>query len=49
MTDKYSQWDETGLPTHGADGNALSKGQTNKLKKEYGLLLAKYEKSQQAK
>ncbi|XP_072826630.1 cysteine--tRNA ligase, cytoplasmic isoform X3 [Vicugna pacos] len=32
-TDKYSQFDENGLPTHDAEGKELSKGQAKKLKK----------------
>ena len=30
----YSQWDADGVPTHGADGAALSKSVFKKLKKE---------------
>nr|XP_010955107.2 cysteine--tRNA ligase, cytoplasmic [Camelus bactrianus] len=32
-TDKYSKFDENGLPTHDAEGKELSKGQAKKLKK----------------
>ncbi|KAI5703614.1 hypothetical protein M8J75_014033 [Diaphorina citri] len=32
-TDKYSQFDETGLPTHDQEGKELSKGLAKKLKK----------------
>uniref|UniRef100_A0A8C5DPC8 Cysteine--tRNA ligase, cytoplasmic n=1 Tax=Gouania willdenowi TaxID=441366 RepID=A0A8C5DPC8_GOUWI len=32
-TDKYSKFDETGFPTHDAEGNELSKGQAKKLRK----------------
>lgn len=32
-TDKYSKFDENGLPTHDIEGKELSKGQTKKLKK----------------
>uniref|UniRef100_A0A8C9UYH8 Cysteine--tRNA ligase, cytoplasmic n=1 Tax=Scleropages formosus TaxID=113540 RepID=A0A8C9UYH8_SCLFO len=34
-TDKYSTFDETGFPTHDADGKEISKGQTKKLRKLY--------------
>ncbi|MEQ2219114.1 hypothetical protein XENOCAPTIV_012786, partial [Xenoophorus captivus] len=33
--DKYSRFDETGFPTHDAEGKELSKGQTKKLRKLY--------------
>ncbi|KAM9764517.1 cysteine--tRNA ligase, cytoplasmic isoform 1-T1 [Menidia menidia] len=32
-TDKFSKFDETGFPTHDAEGKELSKGQTKKLRK----------------
>lgn len=32
-TDKYSVWDERGLPTHDAEGKEISKGQQKKLQK----------------
>ncbi|XP_011285391.1 LOW QUALITY PROTEIN: cysteine--tRNA ligase, cytoplasmic [Felis catus] len=32
-TDKYSKFDENGLPTHDSEGKELSKGQAKKLKK----------------
>ncbi|OCT82159.1 cysteine--tRNA ligase, cytoplasmic isoform X1 [Xenopus laevis] len=32
-TDKYSQFDESGFPTHDTEGKELSKGQTKKLRK----------------
>lgn len=32
-TDKYSAWDERGLPTHDAEGKEISKGQQKKLQK----------------
>jgi hypothetical protein len=35
QTEKYSKFDETGFPTHSADGKELSKGQGKKLKKLY--------------
>ena len=35
MTDKYSKFDEQGMPTHDASGKELSKEIVNKLKKEY--------------
>uniref|UniRef100_A0A8D3BTD3 Cysteine--tRNA ligase, cytoplasmic n=1 Tax=Scophthalmus maximus TaxID=52904 RepID=A0A8D3BTD3_SCOMX len=34
-TDKYSKFDETGFPTHDAEGKELSKGQVKKLRKIY--------------
>ncbi|XP_017296145.1 cysteine--tRNA ligase, cytoplasmic isoform X2 [Kryptolebias marmoratus] len=34
-TDKYSKFDETGFPTHDAEGKELSKGQAKKLRKLY--------------
>lgn len=34
-TDKYSSFDETGFPTHDAEGKELSKGLTKKLRKLY--------------
>ncbi|MED6294779.1 Cysteine--tRNA ligase, cytoplasmic, partial [Characodon lateralis] len=33
--DKYSRFDETGFPTHDAEGKELSKGQAKKLRKLY--------------
>jgi len=33
MTDKYSQFDEAGIPTHDAQGNELSKTARKKLLK----------------
>lgn len=35
MTDKYSKFDEEGVPTHNAKGGELTKEQKNKLKKEF--------------
>ncbi|XP_041917205.1 cysteine--tRNA ligase, cytoplasmic isoform X2 [Alosa alosa] len=34
-TDKFSAFDDTGFPTHDAEGKELSKGQTKKLRKLY--------------
>lgn len=34
-TDKYSNFDETGFPTHDTEGKELSKGQAKKLRKLY--------------
>ncbi|XP_048829421.1 cysteine--tRNA ligase, cytoplasmic isoform X1 [Brienomyrus brachyistius] len=34
-TDKYSAFDETGFPTHDAEGKEISKGQSKKLRKLY--------------
>nr|CAB3227681.1 cysteine--tRNA ligase, cytoplasmic-like [Phallusia mammillata] len=35
QTDKFSQFDNQGFPTHSADGKELSKGQSKKLRKLY--------------
>ena len=35
MTDKYSKFNEEGVPTHNANGAELSKEQVNKLKKDF--------------
>ena len=43
MTNKYSKFDEEGVPTHNAKGEELSKEQLNKLKKEF----AKHNKQHQ--
>jgi cysteinyl-tRNA synthetase len=45
QTDKYSEWDENGLPTKGADGKELTRSQLNKIKKEYEVLLKKWKKA----
>jgi cysteinyl-tRNA synthetase len=45
QTEKYSEWDESGLPTKTADGKELSKGQVKKVKKEYEGLLTKWKKA----
>lgn len=34
-TDKYSQFDDKGIPTHDAEGKEISKGQIKKLTKLY--------------
>ena len=34
-TDKYSAWDEAGLPTHTTDGKDVPKAQLKKLQKLY--------------
>ena len=44
QTDQYSQWDESGIPTHDAEGKPLPKSRINKLKGVYNKLLAKYNK-----
>ncbi|ETP41613.1 cysteine-tRNA ligase [Phytophthora nicotianae P10297] len=44
MKDKYSKFDDNGLPTHDAAGEPLSKGQTKKLAKEQAKQKALYEK-----
>ena len=43
QTDKYSEFDEEGIPTKNEKGNELSKEQRNKLKKEF----AKHDKQHQ--
>ena len=43
LTDKYSEFDNDGVPTKNAKGNELSKEQYNKLKKEF----AKHDKQHQ--
>jgi hypothetical protein len=45
QTEKYSEWDETGFPTKTVDGKELSRGQINKLKKDYEGLPAKRKKA----
>ncbi|XP_075235376.1 cysteine--tRNA ligase, cytoplasmic isoform X2 [Lycorma delicatula] len=42
QTDKYSQFDDQGVPTHDADGKELSKGQYKKLQKQWQLQEKKY-------
>ncbi|CAG0887603.1 unnamed protein product [Darwinula stevensoni] len=42
-TDKYSQFDEKGIPTHDATGKELSKGQVKKLQKLHATQEKKYE------
>ncbi|XP_066998786.2 cysteine--tRNA ligase, cytoplasmic [Anabrus simplex] len=41
-TDKYSQFDEKGIPTHDAEGKELSKGQIKKLQKLHQAQEKKY-------
>ncbi|TYZ61426.1 hypothetical protein PybrP1_005440 [[Pythium] brassicae (nom. inval.)] len=43
-TDKYSQFDESGIPTHDAAGAPVSKGLVKKLQKEQAKHKALYEK-----
>jgi cysteinyl-tRNA synthetase len=45
QTEKYSEWDETGFPTKTADLKELTRGQFNKVKKEYESLLGKWKKA----
>jgi len=45
QTDKYSAFDETGFPTHDSQGVELTKSQTNKIRKWYGIQLRKYNQS----
>ncbi len=42
MTDKYSGYDEQGLPTHDATGQPLSDSQRKKLKKQWQTQDKKY-------
>ncbi len=42
MTDKYSVYDEQGLPTHDATGQPLSDSQRKKLKKQWQTQDKKY-------
>jgi cysteinyl-tRNA synthetase len=35
MTDKYSSWDENGIPTKDAEGKEISKSALKKITKEY--------------
>ncbi|KAF0301106.1 Cysteine--tRNA ligase, cytoplasmic [Amphibalanus amphitrite] len=41
-TDKYSQWDDKGMPTHDKEGKEVSKGQLKKLLKLYQAQEKKY-------
>lgn len=41
-TDKYSKFDDEGIPTHDHEGKELSKGQLKKLQKLYQTQLKKY-------
>lgn len=41
-TDKYSQWDDKGMPTHDKEGKEVSKGQLKKLQKLYQAQEKKY-------
>ncbi|TMW68746.1 hypothetical protein Poli38472_006214 [Pythium oligandrum] len=45
--DKYSKFDDSGIPTHDAAGEPLSKGQIKKLSKEHAKQKALYEKFNQ--
>ncbi|XP_072375053.1 cysteine--tRNA ligase, cytoplasmic isoform X1 [Scyliorhinus torazame] len=40
--DKYSKFDENGIPTHDMEGKELSKGQTKKLRKLYEMQEERY-------
>lgn len=42
-TDKYSQFNDQGLPTHDTEGNLLPKSQVKKLEKLYQQQKKKYE------
>lgn len=44
QTDKYSQFDENGVPTHDEKGEPLPKSRRNKLIKQYNIQKMKYEK-----
>jgi len=43
-TDKYSQFDDDGIPTHDTDGNPLTSSQLKKLKKLWQQQNDKYQK-----
>ena len=43
-SDKYSQFDSEGIPTHNAEGKELSKEVLNGLKKKHKALVKKYQK-----
>ena len=45
---QYSQFDESGIPTHNAKGEPLSKEQINGLKKKMTAMLKKWDKKQKA-
>jgi cysteinyl-tRNA synthetase len=45
QTEKYSEWDKTGFPTKMVDGKELTRGQFNKVKKEYEVLVDKWKKA----
>jgi cysteinyl-tRNA synthetase len=45
QTEKYSEWNETGFPTKTADLKELTRGQFNKVKKEYESLLGEWKKA----
>lgn len=45
-TQLYSQFDENGVPTHNAKGEALSKEQINGLKKKMTAMVKKWDKKQ---
>lgn len=44
QTDKYSAFDENGIPTLDKEGKELSKGASKKVKKEWDTQKANYEK-----
>ena len=46
MTDKYSAWDEIGIPTVDAAGEPIAKSQLKKLKKQYEAQRKKWAKRQ---
>uniref|UniRef100_A0A183S903 Cysteinyl-tRNA synthetase n=1 Tax=Schistocephalus solidus TaxID=70667 RepID=A0A183S903_SCHSO len=43
QTDKYSAFDEKGIPTHDASGKEVSKSQLKKLQKQYDIQAKRYE------
>ena len=49
QTDKYSKWDEQGLPLADKDGNPLTHSAQKKVKKLYEKQKESYEKHQQNK
>jgi hypothetical protein len=41
---KYTQFDESGMPTHGSDGELLNKSQSKRAAKEFAVQQKKYDK-----
>jgi len=47
QTDKYSQFDDKGIPTHDKDGKELTKGARKKLEKEFSIQEKNYKSFQE--